>query len=65
VPYRPLTSLRNRSPGPFFTKDQLAETEQRQKQDRDRAAEEASVREGDDARPRTSLGSRIRRALGR
>ena len=65
VPYRPLMPLRNRSPGPFFTKDQLAETEQRQQQDRDRAAAEAPIRERDAARPHSSLRSRIRRALGR
>ncbi len=65
MPYRPLTPLRSRPPGPFFVEEQLAETEGRQKQDRDRADAEASIRDGAPVTPRRSLLSRIRSALGR
>lgn len=65
MPYRPLTPLRSRPPGPFLVEAQLEETQARLKQDRDRADAEESVRDREAMLPRTSLRARLRRILGR
>ena len=64
MPYRPLTPLRRRPPGAFFVEEQLAETQSRLKQDRDRADAEESVKDHDETSPRPSLRSRLRKLLG-
>jgi hypothetical protein len=65
MPYRPSSPLQAPVTGKFFLEDQLAETALRQKQDRDRAYAEASVRDLDANDRPASLWMRLRRALRR
>ena len=78
MPYRPVTGLGGRALNPLLVDDELAETEMRQEEDRDRAAAESAFGDPErdelvtecpgpvsDVRRPDHLRNRIRRLLRR